>query len=395
MTPHTALQGKARSAVSDGGSVRSLAGARPARLAPVSAPYLAYDIRHSYLASEARKEELALLYMEVFNSIPTVPDHWDLPGARNMVRARLEKPGCNIALVDGHTGQIAGAFFSNIIPGSDGWNLAHPDVFLAKAYRGKKLGDQLGFLGRQYANQLNTQLHGERLVGNESKTYKQQGFPRDMWKSKGYVLQSQFVTGSREIFGRNSELLNRLDIPDIHEADLPTIADFIADHHTVISSDGRQWSHDRAQEYVRFMFDNHYDTFVMAKMNDSLVAVSSADIMPGRTGPSMVESRMFVRDFSPPAEDTHARSLGRDAAAVTFYQLFIAANGVSKRLWRSGITTIEIPAHSVSFFRKFLPGLVEDQHFMSMEGRNDVLMENLKRHSRSPRIPIIGVDQPR
>jgi hypothetical protein len=73
--------------------------------------------------------------------------------------------------------------------------------------------------------------------------------------------------------------------------------------------------------------------------------------------------------------------------------LYVGANSVSKRLWRQGITEIEIPERSFHFFNKFLPNLKEDEHFLGMEGKHETLMTNLAAATEiinRPPIIVIG-----
>jgi hypothetical protein len=357
---------------------------------PLNAPHkgweanvhCAFDLRTQFIVSAGERYfgELADVYRKVFNCVKAVEAKWTEQGARDLIKFHAGTPGCNLVLFNQRDEKIVGGFLSNIVPSAKGWKLSTWDIFVdEKNDRTPHISQDLYTASMIEAGQICARDHGSGITSSYSTTYKKSLAHRRLWQGKGYVLSALFNLTAKDILAHErSSHSDNVNVVHAHPEDAEQIADFIAGNGT-ISSDGESWQKPQAVDYVAFMFKYHPSTFVVAKQDNKIVAVSSLNIIPTRSslgsdpalpkpGVTGVEPLCFVNT------DTQEERIALTRA--TYMRLFHFATGAAMHVWRQGFTSIEVPSQSEQFFRAAFPDMREDDEFLGGVASPEVMRKD-------------------
>jgi len=341
--------------------------------------YLAIDIR-SHCFPDNDLSELAKTYMNVFNEVKDVSVKWSARSANNMIDLHARTLGCNVALLDLKTDRVVGGFLSTIVPSAEGWRLSSQDLFIDSKHRGNGVGSSFYHRALAYADEICKRELRSDIAVISGTTYKIPSQPKKMWKKKGYELQPLFSLAAQSILRSDKGIGADIIIEQVRPDDADKVAAFITSNKTV-SSDKEKWGEPQASAYVNFMLHNHPATFVAGKMGNKIVAVSSINLLPGRSGPYGIEAQCFVTKTS--------LSRQQEIVGATFKTLLMCANGASMQLFGDNIAAIEVTASGAPFFRKMFSKIEEDKEFLGIRGFPSVLKNNLSQSKKYSQVTLV------
>ncbi|MDX2027562.1 MAG: hypothetical protein SFW62_02885 [Alphaproteobacteria bacterium] len=359
-------------AIGMGGSNLSISDAVPsAKVDREGRRFLAIDLENTMLRPE-QLEQLADLYAEVFNEVEMIEPKWTPDTARGLLKERLARPGSRLALVDtAQKNRIVGGFFARIAPGPEGFNLTEPDVFISREYRGMRLGTEIGYVGRAYADEVSEGRFGEHIVRNLSQTYKAPDFPKSMWERHGYTLERLYVQAAREILDNKRPPASDVKIRIAEEADIDRLVHFMADSATQTSS-GIGWNEHRAQAFLQYICAYNCRAITrIAEAGSRIVGFMAGDTIQRRSGSSLVNVHAFLSINT---------ADGMQTMQALAHHTVEAANTVSVSQSNRPVTEIEISEDAAIFFGSVFPSLREDNSFLNMAGDHNTITRNLHPH---------------